>query len=243
MALCPRRRNQAAVTPTSLSAHPGARLRRLFPLALLLLTACGSTPPPPDWKMNTQASLESFEKYFLNGQSKLADNSFAKARAEASRTGRPDLIARLELARCGVRAAALEFGACEGYELLKSSAGEAERAYADFLAGNWRDLENRPLSPQYLPLLSSGSDSDQAPQLTAMVSPISRLIAAGVLFHANRITPAGIEIAIATASEQGWRRPLLAWLKIQLARAELASNREAAAAIRTRIGLVENTRN
>jgi hypothetical protein len=41
-----------------------------------------------------------------------------------------------------------------------------------------------------------------------------------------------------TASEQGWRRPLLAWLGVQEKRASDAGDSETAARIRRRIDLI-----
>lgn len=209
-------------------------IRRLSLVALLALAGCAGSPPPPDWKMNAQAGLEAFSKHYLDGNGKLADLNFAKARAEAARTGRPDLIARIELARCGVRAAALEFNDCPAYAVLADSAAPAEKSYAEFLAGNWQALDARLLPPQYGPVLKAGGEAG----LAGIKEPVSRLIAAGVLFKAGRITPAGIAGAIDTASEQGWRRPLLAWLGVELKRAGAAGDQDAVARIQRRIDLI-----
>lgn len=208
--------------------------RLLLLVMPLFLAACGGSLPPPDWKLNARSGLEGFEKHYLDGNAKLADLNFAKARAEASRTGRPDLVARLELARCGVRAAALEFEPCTGYEALKDGAGAEEKAYAAFLSGAWQGLDVPSLPRQYAPVLGSGTDD----RLAEIKDPVSRLIAAGVLFRAGRLGPAGISLAVETASEQGWRRPLMAWLGVQLKRAEAAGDQPSANAIRRRIDLV-----
>jgi hypothetical protein len=44
--------------------------------------------------------------------------------------------------------------------------------------------------------------------------------------------------AVETASARGWRRPLLAWLKVQQQRAEAAGDIAAAAGLQRRIDLV-----
>ena len=67
---------------------------------------------------------------------------------------------------------------------------------------------------------------------------MSRLVAAGVLFRMGRLMPAGIAAATDTASANGWRRPLLAWLGVEAARADAAGDRDAAARIRRRIGVL-----
>ena len=75
--------------------------------------------------------------------------------------------------------------------------------------------------------------------LGTVQDPLSRLVAAGVLFRSGRASPAVIEIAIDTASAQGWRRPLMAWLGLQLERADAAGDQNAAAALRRRLAIVE----
>jgi primosomal protein N'' len=71
----------------------------------------------------------------------------------------------------------------------------------------------------------------------AIKDPLSRLVAAGAVFRANRATPQVIAAAVDTASEQGWRRPLLAWLNVQALRAEKAGDTAEAARLRRRIAL------
>jgi len=60
-----------------------------------------------------------------------------------------------------------------------------------------------------------------------------------VLFEAGRADPKAITIAIDTSSAQGWRRPLLAWLGVELKRAEQAGANDDAQRLRRRIALVQ----
>lgn len=212
-----------------------SRLPTLFILAAL--AGCASNPAPPDWQSNAQSSLESYEKSYLDGSVALADLSFARARAQAARTGQPQWVARVELARCATRAAALEFDDCPAYAVLKDGAGLEEHSYAAFLAGAWQAVDGKALPSQYAVLLKNGAATD----LSQITDPLSRLIAAGILFRQGRLAPAGITIAIDTASAQGWRRPLLAWLGVELKRAETAGDQAASANLRQRIGLVESS--
>ena len=73
--------------------------------------------------------------------------------------------------------------------------------------------------------------------LAAVSDPLARLVAAGALLQAGRITPAEIGVAVDTASEQGWRRPLLAWLGVQQQRAQAAGDAAAVERIRRRMAL------
>jgi hypothetical protein len=64
-------------------------------------------------------------------------------------------------------------------------------------------------------------------------------MAAGVLLKTGRATPATLSVAVETASAQGWRRPLLAWLMVQAKRAQAAGDTVAAVSLQRRIAIVE----
>jgi hypothetical protein len=183
-------------------------------LAAALLAGCGGGPVVPDWRTNAHGALQSFERAYLNGQAAAADSEFARARAELARTGRPDLLARAELVRCAVRAASLEFDDCPGFEALRADAAAEEVAYADWLAG--RGARRNAARPE---------------------DPLARLVAAAVQFRQSRLPPEGIAAAVDAASAQGWRRPLLAWLGVQLKRAADAGDEDAANRIRRRMDI------
>lgn len=177
-----------------------------------LLAGCAGGPVPPDWQLEARAALQGFEKHYLEGNTRVAEIEFTRARDAVRATGRGDLLARVELARCAARLASLEIDACPGFEALRADAGPEELAYADYLAGKGR----------------------RAPAEDAL----SRLVAAGVAFRSGTVTPAQIAQAIDLASAQGWRRPLLAWLEVEVKRAEAAGDRAAAERLRRRIALL-----
>jgi hypothetical protein len=85
--------------------------------------------------------------------------------------------------------------------------------------------------------VAAGANGDAA--LKEIKDPLSQLVAAGVLFQTGRATPTTIALATDTASAQGWRRPLLAWLLVQAQRADQAGAGDEAARIRRRIAVVE----
>jgi hypothetical protein len=187
-------------------------VRVLLLLSILLLSGCAGGPPPADWQLNSIAALNSYKQAYLRGDSRAADFEFDRARAELRSTGNPALVARAELVRCAVRAASLEFDACPGFEKLRADAGAEELAYAEYLAGRAER--------------AAGEDA------------LSKLVSSGVRLNSNKITPAEIAAAVGIASAQGWRRPLLAWLGVELKRAEAAGDREAAERLRRRIEIV-----
>jgi hypothetical protein len=206
--------------------------------AVLLLAACAGAPVPPDWQSNAQVALRNFSAAYYAGDTRLAGQEFARARAEIASTGRPDLLARAELVRCAARVASLEFDDCAEFQALAADAGAQERAYADFLAGRWYGLDASLLPAHHRALLTGTSD---AGVLAGIADPMSRLVAAGVLFRLGRLAPEGIAATAETASANGWRRPLLAWLGVQAKRADAAGDNAAAARIRRRIELVTSS--
>jgi hypothetical protein len=200
-------------------------------LAAGVLAACGSKPPAPDWQVNAHGALERYEKAYLTGGDRAAASEFNKARGELSSTGQAGLVARAELTRCAVQVASLVFDDCTGFEALRADAPAAEQAYADFLAGR--------ASPQQAALLPAPYRAVDAASLAGIEDPLSRLVAAGVLLRTGRATPQTLAAAIDTASQQGWRRPLVAWLGAQAMRAEQAGAADEAQRIRRRIALVQ----
>lgn len=208
-------------------------------LATALLVACGNTPPPPDWQMNAKGSLERSLEAYLTGNNRVEVLEFERARAEVARTGRPDLLARTELMRCAGRVASLVLEPCVGFEALRQDALPAERAYADYLAGRLPAKDVALLPPQHRAVASHVSSGGGA--LPDIADPMARLVAAGVLLQAGQASPAVVAQAVATASAQGWRRPLLAWLGVQARLAEQGGDADEAARIRRRIQLVQGT--
>jgi hypothetical protein len=200
-----------------------------------LLVACAGGPPPPDWQMNAQGAMERATAAYLAGDSRLEALEFSRARAEVARTGRADLLARTELMRCAARVASLVFEDCPGFAALAPDASAAERAYADYLAGQLRPQDAALLPAQHREVATASGSVDA---LSRMPDPLSRLVAAGVMMRSARAQPAVMALAVDTASAQGWSRPLLAWLNVQALRAEAAGELNEAARLRRRIGMV-----
>jgi hypothetical protein len=215
------------------------RMARAGCLALVLwLSACASVPPAPDWQVNAGAALDRAVAAYLVGDTQVAAVEFDLARRGLARTGRADQVALAELTRCAVRVASLDVGPCEGFEALRPDASPTERAYADYLANRIKASDIALLPEQHRPIAAPGLSGDAAvAALKSIDDPLSRLVAIAVLFQDGRASPAAIALAVDTASAQGWRRPLLAWLGVQLAIAEKAGDTAAAEQLRRRIAL------
>lgn len=211
--------------------------KRLFSAMVAgALAACGNTPPAPDWQMNAKASAERATQAWLTGDPRVETAEFARARREVAITGQPALLARVELLRCAGRVAALDVGPCAGFDALATDAAPADQAYARYLAGRSTAADAALLPEAHRPFAAGSASPDAA--LAAIADPLSRLVAAGVLLQRSQATPGVIAQAVDTASAQGWRRPLLAWLKVQQARAQAAGATDEMARIQRRIELV-----
>ena len=227
------------------------------PGLLALLAACSSKPPQPDWQVNASDALQRSLAAYLSGDARIEAQEFAKARSEVARTGRADLLARTELARCASRTASLVVEECSAFEALRPDAAPPELAYADYLAGRVRPQDVALLPEQHratatalaaappTALAATGAASVATTATTASAAPLpdaadplARLVAAGALFRAGRASPTLIASAIDTASSQGWRRPLLAWLNVQLEVARQAGDSATEALARRRIAIV-----
>ena len=209
-------------------------------LVAALLGACASGPPVPDWESNAKTAMDHAVAAYLTGDTRLAASDFERARSEIARTGRIDLLGRAELVRCAVQVASLVFEPCEAFEKLRPDSPAPERAYADYLAGRVQPQDIALLPPQHHAVASATLSADNAvAALRAIEDPLSRLVAIGVLFQSGRANPTAIVLAADTASAQGWRRPLLAWLNVQLALAEKAGDTGDAAQLRRRIAVVQ----
>ena len=202
--------------------------------SVLLLAGCSTQPKPADWQLEAKGAMDRSIAAYLEGNSRVELVEFARARSEISSTGRIDLMARAELRHCASHVASLVFELCTGFESLRQDAPPAERAYANYLAAKLDATDAALLPPQQRAALTGGLEA-----FSGIADPLSQLVAAGVAMQSGRASPAVVQLAVDTASRQGWRRPLLAWLGVQLALAEKGGDVETAARLRRRIELAQ----
>ena len=210
----------------------------LLAAVVALISACADKPRVPEWQLNASGALERYVTAALTGDARVEPVEFERARRELTSTGQPGMVARAELTRCAVRVASLDLSPCEGFEPLRSDSPAPERAYADYLAGRITPADVALLPPQHRAVATEQGD---VASVNAIADPLSRLIAAGVLFRLGRASPEVLVVASDTASAQGWRRPLLAWLGVQAMRAEQAGAADEAQRLRRRMALVTGT--
>jgi hypothetical protein len=203
-------------------------MKTIVALMACALAGCATQPPQPAWRADAQSALDGFTDAYLAGASDAARTEFARARAGAAGTGDAAAIGQIELVRCAAQTASLDIDDCSGFAALALDATPAQRAYADYLAGRWQGLDVALLPEQH-----------RGVALGAIADPLSRLVAAGAALRAGKLTPEGIATATETASTQGWRRPLLAWLGVSIQRAQALGNETEVARLRRRVALAQ----
>ena len=67
--------------------------------ALTALTACGNTPPVPDWQLNAKGALERATEAYFTGNARVEVLEFERACSAIASTGQVDQLARAELLR------------------------------------------------------------------------------------------------------------------------------------------------
>ena len=206
--------------------------------SVLMLAGCAGGSPAPEWETRAHAALEKFKQRYLEGNVRLAQQDFVEAKAAVGATGKPALVARVELVRCALGTAALDEEACTGFAALRDDATEDDRAYGVFLSGHMRELAADRLPSPYRAVARARDETARNQAMQHISDPVSRLIAAGALFRGAQLSTDGLNAAIDTASVQGYRRPLLAYLGVQAKKADASGDAAASQAIRQRIELV-----
>ncbi len=206
-------------------------------VAAFALTACGNAQKVPDWALNEEGAVVRATDAYLSGNTRVATAEWARASQEVRRTARPDLLARMELVRCAAQVAALDASPCSGYDAVQADAADAEQAYARYLRGQLLPGDVALLPPQHRAIAVLGA-AEAGAALRAMTDPLARLVAAGVLAVRGPVPMAVVQQAVDTASAQGWKRPLLAWLTSQQRLAQEQGDAALAESVRRRIDVL-----
>lgn len=212
---------------------------------VLGLAGCGSQPPAADWALNAETAADRATQAYLRGDQRVQALEWRKARSEVERTASPQRLARLALMRCATEVASLDWHGCAEFTAVAVDADRPEQAYA-------RYLQAQPLSVQDIALLpaaqqpvaralqsASGSEGLVLSAVQAVQAPLSRLVAAAVVARARGPSDALLAEAVDTASAQGWRRPLLAWLLLRIQQAHGAGDEVLAQTLERRVRVLQ----
>ena len=209
---------------------------------LLMLGACGfGGPPPPDWKTDAADLIERYKKHALLGENTLAERYFQQAVNATGGAGRMTDTARLWLVHCATRRAMLIDDACTEYaDLARVEPNAADQAYYQFLTLHWDATDIALLPRQHRDLVKASPEARRT-QLTKVDDPLARLLDASLLVMRQESDDATLKLATETASSQGWRQPLLTYLKLQEKRAAAEGNATELERLVKRIQLVEQS--
>lgn len=217
-------------------------MRRLIILLCVgVLNACGSGgPPPPDWKSDSADLIERYKKHALQGENTLAERYFRQAVNATGGAGRVSETARLWLVRCATRRASLIDDDCREYaELADIQTTAEDRAYYHFVTLKWDGLDTTRLPSHYAALVKTEPARIQG-QIATIEDPLSRLLAAGLVTLRKQADRAILSLAAETASAQGWRQPLLVYLKLLQIQAVEQGSLTEQQAYAVRIRLIED---
>ncbi|MGV8992396.1 MAG: hypothetical protein ACOH1Q_13440 [Thiobacillus sp.] len=210
--------------------------------SLILLAACGSSgPQPPDWKVDSADLIDLYKKHALLGENTLSERYFQQAVSATGGAGRIADTARLWLVRCATRRAMLIDDACTEYADLASIEPQAaDYAYYQFITLRW-DMTDTALLPSHHRDLVRAPIGKKQALLSQVHDPLARLLEASLLIMRQESDAATQTLATETASSQGWRQPLLTYLKLQEKQAEAQGNVAEQARLAKRIQLVEKS--
>jgi hypothetical protein len=206
--------------------------------ATFAVVGCASEPVAL-WKQQSSLAASRQEAAFLSGHERAYRSERDYALAVAARSGRLEERATLVLLDCALRVASLEFSGCGEFDQLAVMPGDvlpAQQAYRRYLYGESLDSAQAARLPQVHQRILAAADPNAA--LASIKDPLSRLVATSVLLQKGQATAQAIALAVDTASEQGWSRPLAAWLHAQRSLAERVGDSELAAKAQRRLDLL-----
>lgn len=191
-------------------------------LLTLYVAGCANGPAVPNWQADAHDAQQLAIGAELEGNPRVAQVEWQRAHEAVARTARPEVVARMALSRCAVRQASLDLAPCEAFQALAVDAAPAEQAYQRYLEGRGTAADvallpeaHQALAHALLQTAGQGATGAWAERLRQQTDPLARLVGASVLLRTGHADADVMQLAVDTASEQGWRRPLLAWLTLQ----------------------------
>lgn len=221
-------------------------MRKIICLMMLsiLLVGCGSSKPVPDWTDASFNQLDNYKKSYLSGKERIAEAYFNKAVDEIKNGGDLDILARAYLTKYACQVAVLE--AFDDSEYLRIDAVEPvlqNKIFYGFLNGAFDSVDEKLLPQQYegfLRAFKSGKKEDVAREISKMDNPLSKLIAVGLLVKKNKDEEIDLKFAIDIASQNGWKKALLAYLGKLQSFYMTNNDPDKAAHVEARIQLIKN---
>ena len=211
---------------------------------ILLIQGCGFSQKPA-WLINSRKELEAYRGNFLSGaESSVTETNFKESVEDIKKSGNLDLLQKAWLTRMALQTVVFKEMEEGGYREVAAVKPfpENDNFYA-FLKGNISAVDIKLLPEKYREFAGALLKGDALKTGRAVASikdePLSRLIAAGIALRSNIESEAIIQTAVDTASVNGWKTALIAWLEHQAAFYEREGEAAKAAEIRRHIEVIE----
>ena len=191
-------------------------MRKLpFILILFLICACGSKQIP-EWKDTSARQLENYKYYFLTDKESASEPHFDKAKKAIARSNDLNLLGIVYLTKYALYVSIVEdFDDTDFLRINKLQHNAKNFSYYNFIKGNFHAADYSLLPAHYGKLLKPAQDKDltiAAKEISSIDDPLSRLVACGVWVKYLPYDDNILQIAITTSADNGWGKPLLAYL-------------------------------
>jgi len=221
-------------------------MRRIVCLMVFsfLLFGCGSSKPVPEWKDASFNQLDNYKKSYLSGKERIAEAYFNKAVDEIKSSGDLEILARAYLTKYACQVAVLE--AFDDREFLRIDAVEPilqNKNFYSFLKGAFDNVDENQLPQQYVGFFrafKSGKKDEIAHEISKMDNSLSKLIVLGLLVQKNKTDEMELTLAIDIASQNGWKKAILAYLGKLQSYYEVNNKPDKAAHVAERIQLIKD---
>lgn len=211
----------------------------LFVSALFLLVSCGAGHIPT-WRQNAAADTANFIESSFIGNESYASKYFDKMLEDFRMTVDPDEIVKAYLAKCVTDFALLEYSDCtEAAEMLPLLKNHENIEYYNFVSDKARNAEDVPKKYREIAGISQNCSVEKANSaLSSEKDPSTLLIKAAFLVKKNCYDAETAEIALKTASKEGWKKAALKYLALQLSYFEKHGDSQNAQLVKKRMELV-----
>ena len=184
-------------------------------LIIFIICAC-SSKQIPEWKDTSSKQLESYKHYFLTDKEGSSEPHFGKAKKAIARSNDLILLGTAYLIKYGLYISVLEdFDDTDFLRINKLQPDAKNFSYYSFIKGNFLVCDNSLLPAHYSRLLKPAQNKDLTTavrEISSINDPLSRLVACGVWVKYLPYDENILQIAISTSADNGWGKPLFAYL-------------------------------
>jgi len=190
-------------------------------LLIIFLTSCASLKPKNSWQYNASSSIKKYKLHFLQGKDLRAASELSHARNSAKSSANLETLINIELTVCAMNIIDFKNNKCDtAKNLLHIQPNKIQLAYLHLLEHNIQKNEIVLLPKTYKDYAKSNLTNDNNKKVNEAISNIkvlsSKLIASSL--SKDIINNENIEKLIIELSFNGYKRPLIKWLNIQLQR-------------------------